>query len=282
VATPCVCVFQRVDGRSLTTKFLFDVIRFRGRLKRKGPADQAYEKKTLNASYVGSDARVRTFLAGIAFTKPDATASNSSEAESVRDWSNDAGSLRAPVGNVMPAWSECLDAESQPAFVGGLTGFFACSRAHESQPRLTAADANQSEQDRHVNNNRIRRHHTSYRQFGSADWQRGPSTLNAPQHTRHTDQLVSSYCVDTEDVSQCHATLPTDDDLTLLQSNCVVNSTNHCLSAQCFSSTQCSFASEVMTDNWSSPNPDSAGFGSSSNYHYQPTVFDSIFPVNPL
>ena len=219
----------------------------------------------MNASYVGSDARVRTFLAGIAFTKPDATASNSSEAESVRDWSNDAGSLRAPVGNVMPAWSECLDAESQPAIVGGLTGFF-------------ASDANQSEQDRHVSNNRIRRHHTSYRPFGSAAWQRGPSTWNAPQHTRHTDQLVSSYCVDTEDVSQCHATLPTDDDLTLLQSNCVVNSTNHCLSAQCFSSTQCSFESEVMTDNWSSPNPDSAGFGSSSDYHYQPTVFDTYFP----
>ena len=91
---------------------IFNNICFSGRLKRKGPADRAYERKQY-CNGVGSDAKGRSFLAGITWAGQhgESAASADHSMQSTQNTDSVDGFVRPLGDSVSVAWSKSLQAE---------------------------------------------------------------------------------------------------------------------------------------------------------------------------
>ena len=88
------------------------LICFSGRLKRKGPADKAYERKRHNDN-VAPDARGRAFLAGITWTRQNDTGLD--DVKSTRE----ADSVQLHGDSVSATWSKSSEQKSNTAIANG-------------------------------------------------------------------------------------------------------------------------------------------------------------------
>jgi len=274
------------------------LICFRGRLKRKGPTDKAYERKQCSED-VGSDAKGRAFLAGITRTRQHGgpVASSDNCMKSTRN-ADSAGGFVQPVGDsVSMTWSKSLEEGSRNVRIESHTNGQGCRLVYYAINRAVGDAANKrlsvGVQQTHpvVGHHGIDRNHgyiplrptTQEQPFhhppifqGSGDpttacvWERGRTSWDAVIQSHRTEQLVT-YRPDVDKVNRSgHTTWAADrsiihpnDDLfsDLAYPSCRSVPFDDAISPPTFpSSTDCRVDSELMMSDWLNTNSNSVGF----------------------